>query len=224
MLLLGLALSLTAGAAASAGKVSPALQDALQVKGRVDIFVSFGDDQTLARIARSSLRSDRSDRATTVYEGLKAHSLKTQSSVLSMLRSTRFSILDIQSFWITNQIYVKGADAGIVHALASMDEVSDIDEEVIVHLSDTIHEPQSRATGTAWGIKKIQATKAWNVVGRGDGCTVGVIDTGVRVTHEALRSKFVGGTHAWYDPYLQSKLPTDLNGRGTHVTGTILGE
>jgi len=48
------------------------------------------------------------------------------------------------------------------------------------------------------------------------------IDTGVRVTHEALRDNYLGD-YGWFDPGLGTGMPSDTNGHGTHTTGTIAG-
>jgi subtilisin family serine protease len=102
-----------------------------------------------------------------------------------------------------------------------MDEVVSIDEEIIVYLDDPVEtDPTINAE---WGITKIRAEEAWAVSGDGDGGIVGIIDTGARHTHEALRDNYRAGTHSWYDPYLFSQNPRDGQGHGTHVTGTIAG-
>jgi subtilisin family serine protease len=209
-------------AAPSTSKVTFALQKALQTKSRLNIFVSLEDTKaTLASVDVQSL-TDHGDRATAVYVALKAHADASQKSVLEMLNSPHFFALHIKSFWITNQIYVSGADATVVSALAAMDEVVSIDEEIIVELDDPVHydDPTINAE---WGVAKIRSEEAWAAGATGSGAIVGIIDTGARHTHEALRGNFRAGTHSWYDPYLFSQNPRDGQGHGTHVTGTIAG-
>ncbi|ODM88160.1 Bacillopeptidase F [Orchesella cincta] len=77
------------------------------------------------------------------------------------------------------------------------------------------------------GVAKIEADKAWGVIGglqkAGQGVIIATVDTGVRGTHEALRDNFVG-EYGWFDPSTRDPTPTDNNGHGTHTTGTIAGQ
>jgi len=52
---------------------------------------------------------------------------------------------------------------------------------------------------------------------------VSTIDTGARHTHEALAENWMGD-YGWFDPYDNNLLPMDINGHGTHTTGTICGK
>lgn len=101
-------------------------------------------------------------------------------------------------------------------------------------------EPAAPA-GLEWGISNIKADQVWaqyNV--RGAGIVVGVQDTGVMWTHEALQNQYRGwnGTSAnhtfsWHDAIHitshgsscggNAPAPCDDRGHGTHVTGTIAG-
>jgi hypothetical protein len=56
----------------------------------------------------------------------------------------------------------------------------------------------------------------------GRGVTVGVLDTGVDVTHPELAARFRGGTNSWFDPYGEHPVPMDITGHGTQVTGVIV--
>jgi subtilisin family serine protease len=63
----------------------------------------------------------------------------------------------------------------------------------------------------------IDAPEAWDVTSGDPAVTVGVVDTGIDATHPDLRSKINGG----YDFVDGDNDPTDMNGHGTHVSGTI---
>jgi beta propeller repeat protein len=89
-----------------------------------------------------------------------------------------------------------------------------------------------------WGLKKIQAATAWDTT-RGNGIVVAVVDTGADLTHPDLGANawinpgetagngvdddangYVDDTNGWDFAY-GDNVPTDNNGHGTHVSGTI---
>jgi len=169
--------------------------------------------------------ANRGQKATAVYNALVAHAAESQEAVLQMLDSPRYFTLKVKSLWITNQIYVQGADQSLVESLASRDEVSSIEEDGFVFIDDPVSVKSDEDSGTLaeWGITKIQAEAAWAVAGNGQGAVIGIIDTGARPTHEAIRTGYRGGTHSWYDPARKTQTPGDGHEHGTHVTGTIAG-
>jgi thermitase len=63
----------------------------------------------------------------------------------------------------------------------------------------------------------IDADEAWTVT-RGSGVTVAVVDTGAQLDHPDLQGRLTSG----YDFVNHDANPTDDNGHGTHVTGTIV--
>ena len=67
-----------------------------------------------------------------------------------------------------------------------------------------------------WGIAAVRAPEAWGTT-RGEGVRVGVIDTGVDPAHPDLQGRVAGG----WDFVNRDTDPSDDNGHGTHVAGTI---
>ncbi|MET0650427.1 MAG: S8 family serine peptidase [Pyrinomonadaceae bacterium] len=88
-----------------------------------------------------------------------------------------------------------------------------------------------------WGLFNVNASTAWDTA-QGLGVVVAVIDTGVDISHTDLQPNiwvnagetidgvdndgngFVDDRNGWDFPY-GDNLPSDLNGHGTHVAGTI---
>lgn len=74
-----------------------------------------------------------------------------------------------------------------------------------------------------WGLKRIDAAAAWEI-SRGAGVVVAVIDTGVDSSHEDLAPNIMRGPRGavlGYDFSDGDADPSDQNGHGTHVAGTI---
>jgi subtilisin family serine protease len=77
------------------------------------------------------------------------------------------------------------------------------------------------AQSIPWGINKIQARDA-NLINRGNGVVVCVVDTGIDTSHPDLLGQVIGGqnfvvSRGRIDPTRYK----DDNGHGTHVSGTI---
>lgn len=87
----------------------------------------------------------------------------------------------------------------------------------------TIMEPyvghiQTAKTLLPWGIKRIQAERAWRI-SQGKGIRVAVIDTGIYSEHPAIKENYRGGVNILSPQFP----PNDYNGHGTHVAGIIAG-
>jgi subtilisin family serine protease len=67
-----------------------------------------------------------------------------------------------------------------------------------------------------WNIEQVGATSSWEI-STGDPVKVGVIDTGIDLSHPDLKDNIKGGYNVIY-PW---KSPNDDNGHGTHVAGII---
>jgi len=85
-----------------------------------------------------------------------------------------------------------------------LEEVSKIDEELIVRLIDPIipNNPKNEINAE-WGVARIQAEACWASGLNGTGAVVGFIDTGVRRTHIDLASNYYG-TYGWFDTVTNS--------------------
>jgi subtilisin family serine protease len=80
--------------------------------------------------------------------------------------------------------------------------------------------------GTLWGLNKIEAPQGWDVLTSASNIVVAVLDTGVRYTHEDLKSNIWvnpnDGGHGW-NALTGTNDPNDDsgNGHGTMVSGVL---
>ncbi|TNC21160.1 S8 family peptidase [Amycolatopsis alkalitolerans] len=102
--------------------------------------------------------------------------------------------------------------------LAADSNVAYVVQNHVFHVSDTQQDPPS------WGLDRIDQhdlplDSSYNYGTTASNVTAYVIDTGVRATHETFGGRVSGG----YDFIDNDSDPTDENGHGTHVAGTIGG-
>ncbi|NEZ41083.1 S8 family serine peptidase [Paenibacillus alvei] len=84
-----------------------------------------------------------------------------------------------------------------------------------------------------WNLRNINAEQAWELGFDGTGVVVANMDSGVDGSHPALQHKWRGLDQggnivdpelSWFDATIEKKkFPTDGNGHGTHVMGTMVG-
>ncbi len=81
-----------------------------------------------------------------------------------------------------------------------------------------------------WGVESIGAPQVWRDLDvDGTGVVVGESDSGVDGSHPALKENYrgagatVNNDYNWYDPWNNTRSPTDIGGHGTHTTGTAVG-
>jgi len=222
--LLVLALVAAAVFAAPSSKIESKLADTLS-KGTANILVQMKErtSPVLAQLQNRAYTS-RDEQVTTVAHSLMDHAAATQKAVIAVLEKTSATY---EVLWITNQVYVRNADAALVQELASVENVQEITEEFWIYLDEPI-KGESQAPGilAEWGVENIKAHLAWTAPGgnNGAGAVVGGIDTGVRNTHQDLSGNFRGTNYGWRDVTLGgTQTPRDDNGHGTHTMGTIVG-
>jgi subtilisin family serine protease len=183
-----------------------------------------------------------------VYERLTAVASTSQPPVAAQLDQLGAAH---RGFWITNAIVAKGGLA-VVQAMASRADVAHVYGIGSGRLDPPIQANlPGGATGTTASpavfdsIAKVNADDAWALGYSGQGAVVAGADTGVRWTHEALKSKYRGwnGTaashdYSWHDSiHVQNPenpcpasgtQPCDDDvllggGHGTHTVGTMVG-
>jgi subtilisin family serine protease len=218
-------------AALSAPNLDSALLRTLRTQKTAEILISFknADVNNIRNRAVTKARTLGGSRTAIIqsmFDALTAHADATQANVLNLLNKQRTTGQKVSSFWITNQIGVKGADLHLISQLSTMEEISEIIEAPRGGLIEPVsfkEVPESQVqAGEQWGILAIDAPAVWGQGLEGEGVTIGSLDTGVRSTHVSLSQAF-RSDHGWFDPAEGYATATDFHGHGTHTIGTMLG-
>ncbi|GLE03378.1 hypothetical protein PINS_up012280 [Pythium insidiosum] len=226
-------LQLAVSAAALAASVSASVVDrdvhrALRESQTVDVLVTLKTPRNVLESFEETAYSSRTKRIEALKSQLEATNGEATKSLEAFLarESSAASGVEVTPFWIAPIVSVKGATAQLVEQLAALPNVESIREDEWIQLDRPIVENQGArpeaVMGQEWGVQRIGAPKVWADGTTGQGIVVGVIDSGVRATHEVLARNFVG-KYGWYDPESKRPQPYDVDGHGSHCAGTIAG-
>ena len=225
-------------AAATETKIADKIADQLAA-GNAEVVIRL---ETAPDLGQARHIPDRWERLAWVVRRLKSHAAKTQGPVLQTLRG---SGVEPRSYWITNSL-VAQLDATTARRIAELPQVVGIESAHAAGIGVASAEPSLPKsgvvpTGPEPNLEVMNVPAAWDLGHTGEGVVVGVLDTGVAYTHNALRSSYRGYDGAdydhdynWFDvfktdaqvtiscPPDQPK-PCDDDGHGTRVTGLIVG-
>ncbi|MDG4833695.1 S8 family serine peptidase [Solwaraspora sp. WMMD1047] len=190
------------------------------------LFVVLREQADLTAIAVGEPgRAGRDARIREVHRRLLETAERSQADLRREL--DRFG-LDYTPYYLVNGIEVAGGPV----LRAWLSRRADVDR---VLLSQRVRPlPAEAATGSGndpapvgppWNITMIGADRVRSELGvDGAGVVVGTSDSGVDGDHPALAAGFRGGDDSWYDPWNDTRTPTDRGGHGTHTLGSAVGE
>ncbi len=216
----------------SAVKVGPSLMRQLHQRGgRTDFVVEFQEHADLSAAANM----DWSERGRYVHRTLRETAERSQAAVRDALVAAG---ADVESFWISNVMWVRNGSLAQVEAAAAFAQVKRIIEPPTVRPIEPVQPPMRETkrhgagarAGIADNILRVGADRVWAQGTLGSGITVGVIDDGALYTHEALVAQYRGNLGGGvfdhdYNWFGVSPEPAALeSAHGTHVLGTILGD
>ncbi|RHZ42082.1 hypothetical protein DYB26_009735 [Aphanomyces astaci] len=219
--------ALAAAATAVTAKISVKVHRNLEVNKQSNVVVKFHSDEAHdTHRRRLKAGASRTETIESLVDSLKEHTTTSQAAVKSLLaKQVESTAVEVATTWIDCSMYIDKAPADLIKEIAALAGVKSIDEPVVIALDKyKIDDQPARAVDAVnqWGINKIQAPALWDKGIKGDGIVVGIIDSGVRYTHESLKSNW-RSEYGWFDPYNKTELPNDDTGHGTSVTGTIVG-
>jgi len=231
LLLFAGAVAVLFSAAAAVESASSKIPQSLRTKSvasanKANVFVVLqGTKHVLQGLFQVSQQPSTSlqSRAASVRSALEANAQESQRAVLAFLKDKSSLYSHVESFWITNQVYIRGAEFELLELLAERDDVERITEEPTLDIRKFLWERtevERRSHGASatimadWGIERMRVPEVWARGFNGSGLIVANIDTGVRGTHELLRDKWVGPMGGWFDPENKTADPHDVYNHG----------
>jgi len=211
-------------------KIEPQLLKSFESRkfGKENVMVSMTDGDTTPILKGLNFpeNATHEDRAAGVYQALTAHAVASQSSTLEFLASTPNTGFSFTSSWISNRIYVKGANRELVQSLASLPGVDSVEKTPEIRAIGSIKSEgfESRQGQRYWGIERVEAAKVWEQGITGAGVRVMIIDTGLNIGHRDLRPNYLGDENGWFDAVNGRKQAYDDQGHGSHCAGSVLGQ
>ena len=226
------------------------ISDALRAKlngtsDYIDCMVYFKDDtsnediQKLSKTIKTEESKDDKDRKAVIAQ-LSQTAIESQNGILDWLEEEKESgnVKNYEGFYIINAIHLK-AKANLIEKLASYPKVDKIDVNQKIQAENPVDKQPSKVESDRdeieWNLKNIGADLAWNQGIRGQGVTIGIMDSAVDANHPALKRKFKGYDQSSdrvnfndsnYFDAIQGKQDTsgvlDM-AHGSHCTGIVLG-
>ena len=201
--------------------------------------------KTQADVSDALKLDTKNDKGKFVFETLKEVAGSSQQDLLHLLQSAN---VPHHSLFIINAIRAEG-NKELIYELAARTDVAKILDEPVIRYPEPSRDelPPSSRSQLEWGIERINANDVWELGFRGQGVVVGGEDTGYEWTHPALKRQYrgydsvvdtVNHNYNWHDAIhtishlspdslnpcgLDSKIPCDDGGHGTHTMGTMIG-
>ncbi|MFV2019621.1 S8 family serine peptidase [Micromonospora sp. LOL_023] len=188
------------------------------------LFVVMSEQADLSDVPRATGPAARDARVREVHQRLIDTAETSQADLRRDL--DRFG-LSYTPYYLVNAIEV---DAGLA-VRAWLSRRADVDRVLVSQQLRPLPAAIAGSTGEesapespAWNLTMIGADRVWSQLDvDGAGIVVGSSDSGVDGGHPALADGFRGGDDSWFDPWNDTRTPTDNNGHGTHTLGSAVG-
>jgi len=225
----------------AAAEIEAGLRAEAARAGSVDTLVVLA-----AKAPKHLLRTDGDylERRRNLVDTLRATAEVSQADLRAWLDAEGVAY---RPFWIVNMIQAS-LTLEQLDMLENRSDVARVGSNRAVSLKRPIAAPYPEGApsteplapqATEWGVNKVRAPEVWALGYTGQGIVIAGQDTGIRWTHNAIKTKYRGwdGVNAdhnynWHDAVhaggsncgADSAVPCDDNGHGSHTIGTMLGD
>ncbi|HEX8228228.1 MAG TPA: S8 family serine peptidase [Chloroflexia bacterium] len=192
---------------------------------------------------------DQDARGWYVYNTLRETANRSQAGIRASLDAKG---VQYKTLWIANALVVTG-DRALVNELSERSDVRAIEHNAIMYLMEPMRAKAEKSNATSaplapsgaitieWGVENVRAPEVWDLGFTGQGIVVAGADTGIRWTHQALKSQYRGWDgmvanhdYNWHDAIHipdpsdpcgpDTEEPCDGHDHGTHTVGTAVGD
>ena len=193
------------------------------------ILTEQSDPMALSRNA--NCLTTKQKRRAYVVESLKQQAATSQQELLTLLNELEQNglVCEIRPLWIVNSISCYATKNAILSLENRHDIMTIYHSEAVRCLFDEETIPTNAGNGReiAENLLQVNADKVWELGYTGEGVLIAIIDTGVSLTHADLQGRYWDGGEEYpnhgYDFSTHDYDPSDEDGHGTHVAGTICG-
>jgi subtilisin family serine protease len=228
------------GLAASlqAGELSPGLQRLVATRPageEVKVILLLEEQAPIREMDRTFHESGvtLARRHAEIVTALQSTAKRSQAPVAASLKAQEEAgrVNRVKPYWLVNGFSVF-TTVGHIGELARIPGVSRVETYPVAELIDPVESAPSREGEREIGITEallsMEVSRVWYELDVwGEGALVGNLDTGVNPNHESLSARYRGlnapAAECWLDAFGTSTTPSDGNGHGTHVMGTITG-
>lgn len=210
-------------------KIEPLLLKELETEAaRTDFFVWLTEKADLTPAYQLKTKEEK---GRFVFETLHATAERTQKELRAHLDAQGISY---QPFYISNKILVRGGGQKLLFNLAARPDVARITANRRYQLDKPKIHPKDLkdVLGVEGNIAFVNADDVWALGFTGQGTVLAGNDTGLAWQHPAIKNHYRGWNgvtadhnYNWWDATrTYPKTPNDVQGHGTHTTGTMVGD
>jgi subtilisin family serine protease len=210
-------------------KIERLIFDQLSKSGKADFFVWLEGKADLSAAYRLKTKQEK---GAYVYSTLRAFADSSQKDLRQFLDSQK---ADYESFYIANKILVRQGDEKLLLDLARRADVARLTANHEFQLQEPIKAQPEKQLDPGSNITFIGADQVWNLGITGQGIVLAGNDTGLDVSHPAIRTQYRGclnppsctemdHNYNWWDAISSTTAASDYHGHGTHSTGTMVGD
>ncbi|WP_055078978.1 S8 family serine peptidase [Lagierella massiliensis] len=216
--------------------ISDSLLNKIESEKELDVLITFEDEKNNeTKVDLSGSKSNQVSQRKAYIKELKENASLSQKKAFEIIEENSDRVKEVESFYITNSIRLKG-DTSLIKEVIKLDNIVEVVENGNVELKDFDKENQNHVSGDKnWDLKN---TNVLDVRDKyklfGTDIVIGFLDSGVDLEgsmykndeiYDNWRGHTEGISTSWYDVFGESEKPISSgSGHGTAVVSLAVGK